>query len=549
MRNWTLLATAHRNFFAPRLATGIQHLSIACVVSPSFKIVKMLRREIFLSDTEEKICSLLVDVTKNFAREAPDRPPIIVRISGGWVRDKLLGKESNDLDFALDTITGYEFAAAVNQYLTALGVNPGHLSKIESNPDKSKHLETATTKILGHSADFVNLRTEVYLDHSRVPEVAFGTPKEDAERRDITINALFYNIHTKEVEDFTGMGLEDLSRGYIRTPLPPLQTFIDDPLRVLRVIRFASKFGYALDPAIGEAVKDYNIKTSFDTKISRERVGVEIDKMMKGPDPVRALSLLVEFGFYPLVFEPFNPEENMVDPTISLQTARTLLSLDMNGVLEDLTQAQWKGSDHFESWMRVLYLAAACLPFRKMTYTEKTKEYPMARFVVAVSLKLSTHDNDHVVALLSYIPRVRELVAAVEAGGAWVSRQELGTFVRDMGAKPLFSEWNLSVIFALMVDLAELEPLAVNLDDPRVISIISKYRNLLHRIQQDGLQQAWDLKPILSGKEVGSLLGMKPGKMIGTVLHEVILWQFRNPHGSREECETWLKGQFPNEGK
>ena len=71
---------------------------------------------------------------------------------------------------------------------------------------------------------------------------------EDALRRDITINSLFFNLDTMEVEDFTGKGLDDLKNGIIRTPLPAYQTFLDDPLRVLRVIRFATRFGYSVDP-------------------------------------------------------------------------------------------------------------------------------------------------------------------------------------------------------------------------------------------------------------------------------------------------------------
>jgi tRNA nucleotidyltransferase (CCA-adding enzyme) len=75
-----------------------------------------------------------------------------------------------------------------------------------------------------------------------VPDVKIGTPLEDALRRDLTINSLFYNINKKEVEDFTGKGIEDLKHGIIRTPLDPLQTFLDDPLRILRTIRFATRF-------------------------------------------------------------------------------------------------------------------------------------------------------------------------------------------------------------------------------------------------------------------------------------------------------------------
>ena len=103
--------------------------------------------------------------------------------------------------------------------------------------------------------DLVNLRKEDYAADSRIPEkIEFGSPKEDALRRDLTINSLFYNINEVTVEDFTEKGLEDLKNEIIRTPLPAYETFNDDPLRVLRVFRFASKYGFEVHETILEAI-------------------------------------------------------------------------------------------------------------------------------------------------------------------------------------------------------------------------------------------------------------------------------------------------------
>lgn len=121
---------------------------------------------------------------------------------------------------------------------------------ISQNAEKSKHLETATLSILGQQIDFVNLRSETYQEDSRVPQIEFGTPQSDAFRRDITINSLFYNINEQKVEDFTGMGLLDLQSKVLRTPLEPLKTFTDDPLRILRVLRFKSRYGFSIDQSI-----------------------------------------------------------------------------------------------------------------------------------------------------------------------------------------------------------------------------------------------------------------------------------------------------------
>lgn len=183
-----------------------------------------------LTDNESEIFDLFLEA----ARE--DLPvgaaPLVVRVVGGWVRDKLLGLESNDIDIALETCSGQEFARRVNRVLSRRGGETHRVGVIAANPEQSKHLETATVLVNDVWIDCVNLRTESYADSSRIPEIRCGTPQEDAIRRDFTINALFFNINTNQIEDFSGSGLADIQRRVIRTPLPPMITFNDDPLRV-----------------------------------------------------------------------------------------------------------------------------------------------------------------------------------------------------------------------------------------------------------------------------------------------------------------------------
>ncbi|KAF9309923.1 hypothetical protein BG003_009140 [Podila horticola] len=261
-----------------------------------------------LTEQEDKICSVLDEVAKRY--EEKQGKKVQLRIAGGWVRDKLLGLSCHDLDVGLDTMMGYDFAVLVNEYMESLGHEKRTIAKIATNPEKSKHLETATMVVLGMSLDFVNLRSEVYDEGSRIPsEITFGTPSEDAFRRDITINALFYNIHTRTVEDFTGKGLEDLKNGYIRTPLAPFETFWQDPLRVMRCIRFAARFQFNIAEEAKQAILDPRIKQVLKTKISKERIGAELDKMIDdGAGRSTALGLIQELGLYDIVFAP--PEIN-----------------------------------------------------------------------------------------------------------------------------------------------------------------------------------------------------------------------------------------------
>lgn len=246
--------------------------------------------QIDLTCEEARLRGLLLDVTRYIDESKKIKQRLELRFAGGWVRDKLLGIPSNDIDTAINAMTGYEFALEMKQYLTSAEnlkrhdlerKDVGNLHKVAANPDKSKHLETATVKILGFDVDFVNLRKETYSSDSRTPQMEFGTAKEDALRRDATINALFYNLHTDEVEDFTG-GLSDMHSELIRTPLEPHQTFMDDPLRVLRLIRFASRLNFKIDSSSAAAMENSEVQNALKLKISRERVGIEFSKMLKG---------------------------------------------------------------------------------------------------------------------------------------------------------------------------------------------------------------------------------------------------------------------------
>eukprot|EP00578_Thalassiosira_sp_NH16_P023731 CAMPEP_0181085772 /NCGR_PEP_ID=MMETSP1071-20121207/5401_1 /TAXON_ID=35127 /ORGANISM="Thalassiosira sp., Strain NH16" /LENGTH=764 /DNA_ID=CAMNT_0023167583 /DNA_START=122 /DNA_END=2416 /DNA_ORIENTATION=+ len=211
--------------------------------------------------------------------------------------------EPVDIDIALDDKLGREFADELNSWLAEHGRETHTVGVVLKNPEKSKHLETATMRINNYWIDFVNLRAEEYSRDSRIPELMrIGTASEDASRRDLTINSLFYNINDGVVEDMTGRGLRDLRRGVVDTPLPPLTTLLDDPLRVLRSVRFAARLRFGMADELREAAADPRVRTALERKVSRERVGSEVDLMLKSRDPVRALRLLVNLGLIETVF-------------------------------------------------------------------------------------------------------------------------------------------------------------------------------------------------------------------------------------------------------
>jgi hypothetical protein len=133
------------------------------------------------------------------------------------------------------------------------------------------------------------------------PAQSFGTPLEDALRRDFTINSMFYNINDSVIEDYTGKGYSDLLAGLLRTPLEPLTTMLDDPLRALRAVRFASRYAFELAPDLLHCMACEEVQAALISKVSRERVGRELEGMLSSSRPIGALRMLHQLQLLPLV--------------------------------------------------------------------------------------------------------------------------------------------------------------------------------------------------------------------------------------------------------
>ena len=282
---------------------------------------------IVLTTTEEKIRNVLVGYCDYYNKTNNDS--LELRITGGWVRDKLLGNESHDIDIAVNHLTGEEFVNGLHDYLRQhepeLSMN--HVHTIKMNPEKSKHLETCTTKLFGVDIDFVNLRSEEYTHDSRVPSIEFGTPEQDAVRRDATLNALFYNLNQGEIEDYTKRGLSDLQNGILKTPLAPIKTFLDDPLRIIRLIRFASKFNFVVESETLNAMKEEHNKSALLTKISKERIEIELRKILTSNNPGYGLQLINYVDLASSIF--YVPELAKEFDNESLEKARSQLARHM----------------------------------------------------------------------------------------------------------------------------------------------------------------------------------------------------------------------------
>ncbi|KAJ4471316.1 hypothetical protein C8J55DRAFT_521349 [Lentinula edodes] len=513
--------------------------------------------KIQLTETEEKICVLL-DKCKEYL-QAEKGISTTCRIAGGWVRDKLLGSQSNDLDIALSDIMGLAFAEHLAEFAKSQNIEVGTISKIAQNPDQSKHLETATFKMFGLEIDLVNLRSEEYASNSRIPTgVTFGTPVQDALRRDMTINALFYNVHTRTVEDFTGKGLDDLRNGIIRTPLPPRETFLDDPLRIIRCIRFASRFGFQFVPELENAVKDPTIQEALVLKVARERAGMELTKMMKGRDPVHAVSLIQDLSLFDPIFSVIptdivstfsRPRSAKIDSLKATSILRLLLS-DTSTGLTPLHPLLTTAIHEDTTCKDRLYLAATLTPYLGVTYKDKKqREFPAVTYIIRESLKLGTQNHylDGIPALFAASEILKNPDLNQEKYRQSSERVIIGLMLREKAVHNANtgSHWTSSLLFSL---LQELIPCCETIEEGLKVSAASEkitiYNRFVERVEELALTSAMDAKPLVDGREVVSLLNVKAGPWTGTVLARVVEWQLEHPEGSKGECLTWLKEQL-----
>ncbi|KAJ3506092.1 hypothetical protein NLJ89_g7066 [Agrocybe chaxingu] len=461
------------------------------------------------------------------------------------------------MDIALSDIMGLAFAEHLDEYAKLKGVEMGTITKIEQNPDQSKHLETATFKVFGLSIDLVNLRSEEYTEGSRIPTgVTFGTPLEDALRRDITINALFYNVHRRSVEDFTGKGLDDLRNGTIRTPLPPRETFQDDPLRVLRCVRFASRFGFDMVPEVQDAVKDPI--EALVSKVSRERVGDEVTKMVQGRDPLRSAQLICELKLYHSVFSviPGEVKSNLPEsllgqvPNEALGAATILHALHAPEASEltHLHPSLLSVVSENPLVLARLYLAGLLLPYRSLTYTDsKKKTHPVVASVIRDSLKLGTQNH-----YLDGIPVLFAGIGVIKAGMEAHSkdpfdRTKLGLLLRNkfVHNPQTGSHWSTTLLLSLITDLVPSYNTSQDiLDVYAASSVIDLYNSFIKTIVDFGLQNDVDSKPLLTGHDIVVAFNVgKPGPWVGKVLEDVVEWQLGNPAKSKDDCMEWLRGR------
>ena len=229
----------------------------------------------------------IFDLVKKIGNVA-DKNKIKAFVVGGFVRDLLINKKNKDIDVVV-VGDGLSFADALSKEMNAFPVV------------KFKEFGTAMIPMPNMELEIVSARKEVYRNDSRNPSVQLTDLDEDLKRRDFTINTMAISINEDTFGEFIDpfKGMSDLKDLKIITPLDPKETFFEDPLRMLRAIRFATQLGFEIEEETFKAIKTYAQRIDI---ISKERIRDEFLKILMSPKPSYGLNLLLLSGLMNILF-------------------------------------------------------------------------------------------------------------------------------------------------------------------------------------------------------------------------------------------------------
>ena len=244
-----------------------------------------LTRHLFLylcGMIDQALDGKIFGIISRTAREQGVRAFVI----GGYVRDFFLQRDNNDIDIVVEG-SGIALAEAV-------------AAKLHTKVSVFKSFGTAMLHYGNMEVDFVGARRESYRANSRKPIVEDGTLEEDQQRRDFTINAMAFSLQEEDYGNLVDPfgGIRDLNAGLIRTPLDPDTTYSDDPLRMLRAIRFATQLGFTIVPESVASIRRNRNRLEI---LSWERIADELNKIMRTPKPSVGFVLLDECELLPAI--------------------------------------------------------------------------------------------------------------------------------------------------------------------------------------------------------------------------------------------------------
>lgn len=451
--------------------------------------------ELFKDEKYKKLVDKLQEYIKGTAFEGK------VYLVGGCVRDAILEEPIKDIDIVVEREGG-------GIGLATLLAARDKSYKLDSNPVLYPKYGTAKVTLRNDKElsdidlELVQTRKEQYHEESRNPDQVYGSIEEDAKRRDLTINSLYYNISNKKLYDFN-KGIDDLVNQVIKTPTDPDVTFCDDPLRMLRVIRFSCRYGWGIEKNtwMGMVKNAHRIKI-----ISQERITDEISKIITGPNASVGIRKMLYCGLL-----------NRVMPDVY-----------------DLTNAYESKNPMLTSFDHTMLVLDKVQPFLEVRLAALFHD--VGRIVAEINRGISqdAFSADIASCDLKAMKFPNAIVNSVENSikyHRFFRNFADGTVPPDKKIRKFINECGDNI--GNVVDLMNANNLYQTYDRKK-----RQVLDILNRIEaMDELEESKNVKLPIDGKEVMKHLGLKKGTpMVGKVMEHLKEAYFENPKITKKEC-------------